>query len=72
MNQLRHRALQVRLIGKHGELRLVIDTVPDDNVLFAGRLRATDREEQPPIEGDLQKPQHLRASWIESFVFNIE
>lgn len=59
MDELRHGALQVRLVGEHGELRLVVDAVPDDDVLLAGGGGPADGEEQPPVEGDLQEAKDL-------------
>lgn len=59
MHQLLHCALQIGGIRKHIELCLVIDTIPDDNILASRRHRASNREEQTPIEGDLEKAQHL-------------
>lgn len=59
MHQLLHGALQIGGIWKHIELCLMIDTIPDDNILASRRHRASNREEQTPIEGDLKKAQHL-------------
>lgn len=59
MHQLLHSALQIGGIRKHIELCLVIDTIPDDDILASRRHRASNREEQTPIEGDLKKAQNF-------------
>lgn len=59
MDQLLHTALHVLRIRKHRVLRLVLDAVPQHNVLPAGGCRSADREEQPPIERYLEVAQNL-------------
>lgn len=55
MDELGHGALQVRLVGEHGELGFVIDAIPNDYILFAGRLGPSDREQQLAVERDLEE-----------------
>lgn len=61
MDQLLHAPLHVLRVGKHRVLRLVLDAVPQDHVLPAGGGRPADREQQPPVERDLQVAQDLPA-----------